>query len=175
MMQVKKLLCAVLALIMTVGLIPVVPASASDAADEQAYVVRVIPGYETSFAVKSDGSLWAWGTGFGNLPELFMQDAGLNVQVSSGRGYSLVAKDDGSLWGWGYDSTVPVKIPDIENPKMFFAEYWTSIILNGNGTIWTFSAHDSSLKQEMTDVESFSGNVALKTDGILSAKCRSTQ
>ncbi|MDR1330126.1 MAG: CAP domain-containing protein [Oscillospiraceae bacterium] len=69
-------------------------------------------GVGTSFAIKIDDSLWAWGnnaygqlgdgtTEFGYTPKKIMEGVA-SVAVSDGSGAHVMAiKTDGALWGWG--------------------------------------------------------------------------
>src|SRR5690606_15029150 len=64
-----------------------------------------------SLAIKSDGTLWAWGggangkLGTGNTAnQLFPVQIGTDTnwsQVSAGYFHSLAVKSDGTLWAWG--------------------------------------------------------------------------
>ena len=101
-------------------------------------VIQVAAGANHTLAIKTDGSLWAWGYNlYGQLgngesgsekkqisPVKIMDGV---VQVTAGDNHTLAIKTDGSLWGWGYNNygqigngesswvdfqTVPVKIMD---------------------------------------------------------------
>ncbi|MHB1393064.1 MAG: RCC1 domain-containing protein [Clostridia bacterium] len=74
-------------------------------------VVVVVAGNNSSFAIKKDGTLWAWGdNSLGQLGTNNTVSSNLPVQVldmskvkyvSAGSGYSAAAKQDGTLWVWG--------------------------------------------------------------------------
>ena len=74
-------------------------------------VVAVAAGYAHSIAVKSDGSVWAWGSndsgqlGDGTRTNRSspVQVPGLTsvVAVAVGDAHSIALKSDGSVWAWG--------------------------------------------------------------------------
>jgi len=73
-------------------------------------VAAVSAGGSHSLAVKTDGSLWAWGwNAFGQLGNGAAGDRSKPVKiinegvtaVSAGGSHSLALKEDGSLWAWG--------------------------------------------------------------------------
>ena len=87
---------------------------------------QVSAGGNFTLAIKTDGSLWAWGFNpYGNL--------GLNtgtfsyfspkqvgsltnwLSVSAGNGHSLAIKTDGTLWSWGQNVTGELGIGNITN------------------------------------------------------------
>jgi hypothetical protein len=70
---------------------------------------RIAAGYMHSFAIKNDGTLWAWGANdLGQLgdgttinrraPVKVMEGA---VAISTSTGFAMALKTDGSLWAWG--------------------------------------------------------------------------
>ena len=77
-------------------------------------IVAVMGGEPYNFALKSDGTVWAWGNNmFGQLGDGSTVDRPVPVQVSGltdvnalgGRGYhSLALKGDGTVWTWGFNS-----------------------------------------------------------------------
>ncbi|MDT3700332.1 MAG: stalk domain-containing protein [Thermincola sp.] len=72
-------------------------------------VKAIFAGYNQSFAVKEDGSLWAWGyNNAGQLGDGTFKDRYRPVKVgdgfvtvSTGEYQTLAVKEDGSLWAWG--------------------------------------------------------------------------
>lgn len=80
-------------------------------------VVSVIASSNQSFALKADGSVWAWGyagngvLGVGNTGVSYYHQArqvtGMGsdvVAIASGTYNGLALKSDGSVWGWGIGS-----------------------------------------------------------------------
>lgn len=82
----------------------------------------VSAGYAFSLAVRSDGTLWAWGTNFyGNLGQgntggtsLTPKQVGLPpgspagakwVAAAAGRDHALALRSDGTLWAWGRNAS----------------------------------------------------------------------
>jgi len=142
-------------------------------------VVYVTTGDDQTFVIRSDGSLWSWGStrygllgcgtvgGWGDgrpefraTPEKVMDNVAF---VSSGWDNTMVIKTDGSLWAWGVgylgDGTVrewhepqitPVKIMDD------VAYVYGNRILKTDGTLWVWAdnAEQTSPVQVLDYVES---------------------
>ncbi len=111
-------------------------------------------------AIKTDGTLWTWGAGFGgslglNDSEVYRSSP---TQVGTGTTWSLVSmgtgnpiaiKTDGTLWGWGLNQqgqlglndrvyrSSPVQIGVETNwSKISSGQYFITAIKT-NGTLWT--------------------------------------
>lgn len=83
-------------------------------------VVYISAGGDTSLAVKSDGSVWGWGSNvFSNLGDTgletrsykakqIMESPGIPLmgvkQVDGGSYHSMALKEDGTVWAWGLGS-----------------------------------------------------------------------
>jgi len=144
--------------------------------------IKSIMGGEThNVAVKSDGTVWAWGwntmdqLGDGNTTE-----SNVPVQVSNltnivslgGRGYhTLALKSDGTVWAWGYDSNgalgngiddsnpdfpVPIQVPGITNAIQVTAGYNFSVALLADHTLMAWGRNKSGQLGNGTLTESTS-------------------
>jgi uncharacterized repeat protein (TIGR02543 family) len=123
-------------------------------------IVAVMGGEQHNFALKSDGTVWAWGLneedqlGDGNATDSStpVQVSGLTSIVKlAGRGYHSVAvKSDGTVWAWGwdefgalgngvadsnYDYTVPVEVAGVTNPIMVTTGFMFSVALMQDHTL----------------------------------------
>jgi hypothetical protein len=77
-------------------------------------VTAIMGGEHDNYALKSDGSVWAWGANFvGQLGSGDFVNTDVPVQVGfpvsvtmlGGRGYHNLALDmDGTIWAWGWNS-----------------------------------------------------------------------
>ena len=129
-------------------------------------------GASNMFAIKTDGSLWAWGTneegalGLGNIKDVLvpmkvMDDVESFVPGDNSRFYihsvfNYAIKKDGSLWAWGQgkhgnlgndstaDSNIPVKIMD--NVKA--ADI--GMALKDDGSLWVWGAQTHTVNYTPT-------------------------
>ncbi|HEU5453104.1 MAG TPA: hypothetical protein VFU76_14010, partial [Terriglobales bacterium] len=114
-------------------------------------VVAVAAGYQHSLALKSDGTVWAWGYGYdGELGDgnstrssVPVQVSGLSgvVAIAAGENHSLALKSDGTVWAWGYgyygqvgtgiafDATTPVQVPTVSGIAAIGAGGYSSFAL----------------------------------------------
>src|SRR3990167_9473446 len=77
-------------------------------------VIGVAGGYYHSLALKSDGTVWAWGwNGYGQLGDgtttirkTPVQVSGLSgiIDMAGGVGHGLALRSDGTVWAWGRNS-----------------------------------------------------------------------
>ncbi|MBL7815751.1 MAG: T9SS type A sorting domain-containing protein [Saprospiraceae bacterium] len=118
------------------------------------------PYGEHVLAVKTDGTLWAWGSGtYGQLGDGSANDIYEPIQVgtatnwasaAAGDYHSIGVKKDGTLWAWGYngygelgdgttdDSNVPKQIGTDNNWSKVSASYQFSLATKTNGTLWAW-------------------------------------
>lgn len=117
-------------------------------------------------AIKTDGSLWAWGDGSsfslgqGNVDSKAVPTrVGTDndwKQASIGSTHVLALKNDGSLWGWGFapykqlmnDSGVNVKVPTRLGNDTWTAVYAidnSSFGVKADGSLWAWGDNQRNL------------------------------
>ncbi|MDO8140263.1 MAG: carboxypeptidase regulatory-like domain-containing protein [Candidatus Brocadiales bacterium] len=158
--------------------------------------VTAIAGREFhSIALKSDGTVWAWGSNsFGKLGDGTTTDRTTPVQVSGlsgitaiavGRSHSIALKSDGTVWAWGgnysgqlgdgttTNRTFPVQISGLSGVTAIASGDDHTIALKSNGTVWTWGYNgygalgDGTTTDRTTPVQvnGFSGVTAIAGGG----------
>ncbi len=137
-------------------------------------VAAIMGGEVHNVAVRSDGTVWAWGNNvFGQLGDGTTNEAHDPVQTLvlsnivslGGRGYHTLAVDaGGSIWGWGWNSAgelgagntnftaVPIKVVGLSNPAMVSSGYKFSLALLPNGTVFQWG-HGRVIANNLTPAQ----------------------
>jgi alpha-tubulin suppressor-like RCC1 family protein len=144
-------------------------------------VIAVAGGTSHSLAVKSDGSVWAWGRNYyGQLGNGTTTDALSPVQVSglsnviavaAGYQHSIALEADGTVWAWGAgslgngtssQSNVPVLVPNLSGVSAIAAGQYHTVVITADGTlrVWGSSNMYGQLGDVTATQRSFSGNGA---------------
>jgi alpha-tubulin suppressor-like RCC1 family protein len=134
-------------------------------------VVAIAAGYEHMLALKSNGTVWAWGDnssgqqGIGSTetdaPQFYPEQViGLSdvVAIAAGESHSLAVESDGSVWIWGDargDGTfvgpfgdggdfalVPEQVSGISDAVAAATGWGHVLILNSDGTVWAWGSNE---------------------------------
>jgi YD repeat-containing protein len=126
--------------------------------------IQAAAGHSHTVALKSDGTLWAWGhndqgqlgdgsTADTNLPKR-IGSASDWAMVAAGDSFTVAAKDDGTLWAWGHNSRGQLgdgSTVDTNMPKQIgVANDWATVAAGANfvlaikddGTLWAWGGND---------------------------------
>jgi hypothetical protein len=123
-------------------------------------VVQIAAGYQHVLALKSDGTVWAWGynlareLGNGTTADQAtpVQVPGLTgiAQVSASFYDSMARGSDGSVWAWGHNGfgelgdgtttnrATPVKLPGLSGVTQISAGYEHGLAVKSDGTVWAW-------------------------------------
>ncbi|MGV6937503.1 carboxypeptidase regulatory-like domain-containing protein [Paenibacillus sp. CMM36] len=115
-----------------------------------------------SYAVKSDGTVWSWGSGlnergelvgypnFVEIPVKIPNVSEITKVVGGMNSFQLALKSDGTVWSWGYNSegqlgdgtntyrSKPVMIHNLHDVISISAGSHHSLALKSDGTVWTW-------------------------------------
>lgn len=159
----KSAITILLVVAMLLPLFSFLPAPATVFASSSFPVVSA--GSAHSLAVRSDGSVWAWGyNGHGQLGDGTRTDIskplqlktidGVKAAVSAGSGYSLAVKHDGTVWAWGRNSSGqlgigtttdvirPVQVSGLNGIVAVDTGFAHSLALKSDGTVWAWGHNE---------------------------------
>jgi hypothetical protein len=123
-------------------------------------VIQIAAGYQHVLALKSDGTVWAWGYNFfRELGDGTQTDRATPFQVPSLAGIAQVSASfydsmargsDGSVWAWGHNGfgelgdgtttnrATPVKLPGLSGVTQVSAGYEHGLAVKSDGTVWAW-------------------------------------
>lgn len=128
-------------------------------------VIEISTGRLTTFALKSDGSVWAWGGNeYGQLGDGTTTDrnrpapvTGLwNItQIACVQVMAYALKSDGTLWAWGFNGEgqlgigsegnnvhVPVQVSGLPRISAIHAGDFQIFVVGEDGTLWTWGDNE---------------------------------
>jgi len=154
-----------------------------------------------SLALKSDGTVWAWGSNtHGQLGDGTTTDSPTPVQVSSltgvtavatGENHSLALKSDGTVWAWGNnangrlgdgtttDRLTPVQVSSLTGVSSITAGNYHSVALKSDGTVWAWGQNndgqlgDGTTTDRLTPVQVLTGATAIAAGNYHSVALKS--
>jgi alpha-tubulin suppressor-like RCC1 family protein len=107
------------------------------------------------YAIKTDGTLWTWGSGdsgslgLGAVGGVYSSPVQIGAltnwkYITNGQAWAFALKTDGTIWGWGANSAMPlsysspVQIGSLTNWKQIAACLYHGGAIKTDGTLWMF-------------------------------------
>lgn len=153
-------------------------------------VTRVAAGEMISLALKSDGTVWAWGhspLGDGGASSSTpVQVSGLTgiTAIAAAGGppnsvkHSLALKGDGTVWAWGgnsfgqlgdgtqTDRSIPIQVSGLSGVTAIAAGDRHSLAIKGDGTVWAWGSNSSGRLGNGTTTNSY---IPVQVSGLTGA------
>ncbi len=150
-------------------------------------IIGVAAGTIHALAVKSDGTVWAWGgSQFGQVGNAITGDrtnlpfpiAGLRkiIAASAGGDHNLALKYDGTVWAWGgnsygqlgngttsVSSINPVQVVGLDGVTAVAAGTFFSLALKSDRTVWAWGSNSYGQLGNGTTIDS---STAIQLSGL---------
>ncbi|MGO4375338.1 RCC1 domain-containing protein, partial [Paenibacillus sp. MCAF20] len=150
-------------------------------------VVAIAAGYSHSLALKSDGTVWAWGyNSSGQLGDASTTTRYTPVQVTnlgsvsaiaSGDSHTLAMQSDGTVWSWGHNysgqlgdgsttsSSSPVQVSELDSVSSISTNDGShSLAVKSDGTVWAWGDNYSGQLGDGTTINRYSPVQVANTD-----------
>ncbi|WP_107039611.1 T9SS type A sorting domain-containing protein [Brumimicrobium mesophilum] len=132
--------------------------------------------HRTSFALKSNGTIWGWGSNISSVIEassstnLVLEPTQIGtttdwVKMSIGLQHVLAQKSDGTLWSWGGGAGLGVggSPTETNTPQQISTDKWswfsaggnTSYAIKEDGTLWVWGINSFGRLGDGTDINRF--------------------
>jgi alpha-tubulin suppressor-like RCC1 family protein len=124
--------------------------SAYGTATPRRHRAQLAGGASFALLLKSDGSLWTWGSGTGSYVPIQIGSDTDWVAVAAGDGHRLGLKANGTLWAWGSnfwgqlgdgtntDKNTPVQVGSDDNWVAVAAGVGHTVGLKADGSLWAW-------------------------------------
>ena len=145
-------------------------------ASEASVTPQIAGGRVHAIALKSDGTVWAWGyNAYGQLGDgttawsrpTPVQVSGLSgvTAIAAGGYHTIALKSDGTVWTWGANGNgqlgdgttterkTPVQVSGLSSVTAIAAGSSHTIALKSDGTVWTWGANGSGQLGDGTNTE----------------------
>lgn len=153
-----------------------------------AAVSKIACGGNHSLVIKSDGSLWSWGSNSGGeLGNRFYSSTAAPVRVegiaafsavAGGNNHSMGLKTDGTVWSWGnpyilgrptdvVGYNVPGQIPGLSGVNSIACGEFFSVILKSDGSVLAWGKNDVGQLGNNSNTDSATPTPVLNLSGVV--------
>ena len=159
-------------------------------------ITAIATGWSSMYALRSDGTVWAWGRGDdGQLGEGFecegefchpsvpLQVAGLSgaTAIAAGATTAYALHTDGTVWAWGSNSqgqlgngvtcdachsTTPVRVTGLTAVTALASATATGYALRSDGTVWSWGSNNQSQLGDGSTCTSCRATVPVQVTGL---------
>ena len=130
--------------------------------EDMTNIAAISIGAWDTYAIKSDGTVWAWNSGRGAANAYITRDQPVQIReltsitsIATNSDHTIALKSDGTVWGWEkvYNTNdaeaTPMQISGLTNIVAISVGFNHTVCMDANGTAWAWGRNENGQRPKL--------------------------